>query len=99
MNKADALFDKIIKMKDGMIIFDDGEVFDKDNSMVILGATDEDDGYTFISSVLEKLYPGYTTIGQSLIHEADKVFDVIKITSGGVEHEMWFDITEFFGKK
>ena len=98
MNKADKLFDKIIKMDDGMIIFDDGEVFDKDNPMVILGATDEADGYTFISSVLEKLYPGYKTLSHSLIHKADKVYDVIKISCSGNDYDVWFDISSFYGR-
>jgi hypothetical protein len=99
MNKADILFDKIIKMDDGMLVFDNGDGATKENALMILGAENETEGVQFEYQVLEELFPGYAFLSQSLIHEGDKVYDVIKISCDGTEHEVWFDITEFFGKK
>ena len=88
--------DNIIKIDDGEIVFDNGEIFNQDNPMVILGAKDMSDGMKFIYDVLEKLYPGHNLMDLDIIQDGGKVFDVIKILYDGVAQEVWFNITDFY---
>jgi hypothetical protein len=87
----------IIKLEDGKLLYDknDGE-FNKHNALVILNAVGMADGMGFISQVLDNLYPSYKLLNQENIDDGDKVYSVFKITAKGKEHEVWFNITEFY---
>ena len=48
---------------------------------------------------LKKNYPGYTMIKQSLTYKGSKPYDILKIkTKDGDEKDVYFDISNFFGK-
>lgn len=98
MNKAEIVFDKIIKEEDGIMLLniDDGET--QDNAIVILGAEDNDDGVNYEYRVLKAMFKDYEVISQSLIFDDNKVYDLIKISSKEKIHTIWFDITDFYGR-
>ena len=44
-------------------------------------------------------YPGYSTLGQSLVFHNSKPYDIIDIkTSNGVKKSVYFDISNYYGK-
>lgn len=48
---------------------------------------------------LNEHYPGYTRLNQSLTTHNKKPFDILKIkTAEGSEKQIYFDISNFFGK-
>jgi hypothetical protein len=98
MNKAEIVFDKIIKEEDGIMLLniDDGET--QDNAIVILGAEDNDDGVNYEYRVLKAMFKDYEVISQSLIFDDNKVYDLIKISSKEKIHTIWFEITDFYGR-
>ena len=98
MDKAELVFDKVIRTDDSLMLLNKDDGLEKDNAIVILGCPTKKIGIEFAYETLEKLYPGYKLICHSLIHEADKVFDVIKISCSGNEHDVWFDISSFYGR-
>ncbi len=75
----------------------DGSSFEK--AVIIKGAT-EQTGVRAEYQWLAKNYPGYMRRRQSLKQNDGKVYDVLAITTeGGKELDVYFDITEFFGKR
>lgn len=74
----------------------DGSSFD--NAIVITEKT-EMLGIRAEYNWLEKAYPDYKSKGQSLNYYKKKPFDIIHIiTSNGLEKDVYFDISNFFGK-
>jgi len=48
---------------------------------------------------LRNHFPGYQNLGQSLVNEKNKPYDVLKIkTSEGKILSVYFDISKFYGK-
>ncbi len=88
----------IIEIDDDVLVYDNGDGTSKEKALIIFDAIDEKDGVEFEYKILEKLYPGFTTLEQSHIFEGDRVFDLIKISANGHKREVWFDISGFYGK-
>jgi hypothetical protein len=48
---------------------------------------------------LKEHYPGYKSLGQSLLYKGKKPYDKLSIeTASGEKKEVYFDISNFFGK-
>jgi hypothetical protein len=74
----------------------DGSSFDK---AIIIDKSNEMDGVAAEYEWLRINYPGYENLGQSLVNNDTKPYDVIKIrTSDGITKSIYFDISKFFGK-
>jgi hypothetical protein len=66
---------------------------------VIIEASNSFEGIAAERQWFEARYPGCEKVGQLLTHHGDKVYDVITIiTADGVEKNIYFDITAFYGK-
>ena len=76
-----------------------GEEGSSFETAVILESSNEFEGIAAERQWFEARYPGCEKIGQALTFHGDKVYDVITIrTADGVEKDIYFDITAFFGK-
>jgi hypothetical protein len=98
MNKTEIIFDKIVQEEDGIMLLDHGDGRTQDNAIVILGAEDNEDGVNYEYRILQAMFKEYEIISQTLIFDDNKIFDLIKITSDGIFHTIWFDITDFYGR-
>lgn len=47
---------------------------------------------------IRKNYPGATVLGQSLVFHNDKPYDILKIKYKGNTKDVYFDISNYFGK-
>ena len=76
-----------------------GDGSTQEKAVIIKGAKDSTIGIRAEYDWVAKKYPGYQRKGQSL-HKVDgKSYDVLEIvTKDGKEVEVYFDITDFFGK-
>ena len=84
-----------------MIQYKGGNGTSKQLSIVILGATNENEGVDAEYDYLDSKYGEYELVSQEFIGEAYRQYDVLKIIkpSDSQEEEVWFDISEFYGKE
>ncbi len=74
----------------------DGSSFEK---AVLIKGANEQTGVHAEYEWLAKRHPGYKRGKQSLKRNSGRMFDVLSITTkDGKELDVYFDITEFFGK-
>jgi hypothetical protein len=86
-----------------MILFKGGNGLTKEEAVKILGAKDETEGvdaeYNWLEENYGKQNINWVLNDQELIDEGDRQFDLLKIKfPDGKMKEVWFDITEFYGK-
>jgi hypothetical protein len=80
------------------ISFDGGDGTSVETAVMIVGAAGSSDGIAAEYSWIEANRPGAQVLGQALIQNGDRLYDVITIRNGGKDEELFFDITDFFGK-
>jgi hypothetical protein len=74
----------------------DGSSFEK---AILITEKSETKGVSAEYAWLQEHYPGYKSKGQVLSQHDDKPYDIIKIvTQQGVEKNIYFDISNFYGK-
>lgn len=74
----------------------DGSSYEK---AIVITAGSEGIGVQAEYDYLAKTYPGYKKGGQSLNNKDGKAYDVLHITlADGSAKNVYFDITDFFGK-
>jgi hypothetical protein len=74
----------------------DGSSFEK---AIFIDKNSETSGVDAEYAWLKENYPDYQMIRQSLVHHDGRSYDILKIkTKDGVEKEIYFDISKFFGK-
>jgi hypothetical protein len=66
-------------------------------AVIIEGATGSSDGVPSEYAWIEANRPGAEVLGQALIQNGDKVYDLLTLRVDGREEELYFDITGFFG--
>ena len=86
-----------------MMTYKGGNGLDSKEAIIIVGAKDELEGIDGEYIWLEEKYGeqdfGWELIDQQSIDEGDKKYDILKIKFlNGEEREVWFDITDFYGK-
>jgi hypothetical protein len=66
---------------------------------IFINKNNEMEGIAAEYDWLKKHYPGYKNLGQSLVQNKGKSYDILKIkTAGGQTKSIYFDISKFFGK-
>lgn len=66
---------------------------------IVITETNEWDGVAAEYIWLDENYPGHTVLGQELIFEEDKPYDIVSIkTQAGETKDIFFDISNFYGK-
>ena len=74
----------------------DGSSFD---NAIVIQEKSEGTGVDAEYKWLAKNYPGYTFISQSLSYHNKKPYDILSIkTSDGEKKDVYFDISNFYGK-
>jgi len=74
----------------------DGSSYEK---AIVIEETSETKGVSAEYAWLKKNYPGYKVISQSLSQKDNKPYDILRIqTADGTKKEVYFDISNFFGK-
>ncbi len=74
----------------------DGSSFEK---AVVIKDKSETTGVSAEYTWLREHYPGYKSLGQSLLYKGKKPYDKLSIqTADGEKKEIYFDISNFFGK-
>jgi len=80
-----------------MIRYINGDGTSLQEAIKIVGAKNEQEGIDAEYSIIEKL--NCTVLGQTLIHEGDFSYDKLDLEDkDGNTMEIWFDITEFYGR-
>jgi hypothetical protein len=80
------------------ISFGKGKGTSVGTAVVILGAENTIDGIGAENRWIKKNMPGWRKSGQSLVEYKGRMYDVIEIKKSGKTREVYFDITDFFGK-
>jgi hypothetical protein len=80
------------------ITYDGGDGATVETAVVITGAEGSTDGVRAEYLWIEQNRPGAEVLGQALVQNGDRFYDVITIRSGGKDEEVFFDITGFFGQ-
>jgi hypothetical protein len=79
------------------ISMQDGTAFER--AIVLDAATEKEGGPLEYRWVAER-FPGYRLLKQSLQKHEGRMYDVLQIAdNAGAEHTIYFDITNYFGKK
>ena len=74
----------------------DGSSYEK---AIVIEETSETKGVSAEYAWLKKQYPGHKVISQSLSQKGGKPYDILRIeTADGTKKEVYFDISNFFGK-
>lgn len=74
----------------------DGTSFEK---AIFITETHESTGVDAEYAWIQSKYPGYHTRGQALVYNKNKPFDIIHITTAdGTNMDVYFDISNYFGK-
>lgn len=86
-----------------MMIYKGGNGSNSDEAVAIIGANDELEGidgeYIWLEEKFGEQDVLWELIDQESIDEGDKKYDILKIKfPNGDEKEIWFDITDFYGK-
>ncbi len=80
------------------ITYEGGDGTAVETAIIITGATGSGDGVNSEYLWIEKTYPGAEVLGQALLQNGDRFYDVLTIRVGGKEQQVFFDITGFFGQ-
>jgi hypothetical protein len=82
-----------------MIQYKGGDGSSKEQAIIILGAANETAGVDAEYDYLESKYGVFEIESQTYIGDKDKSYDVLNIKlADGIREEIWFDITNFYGK-
>ncbi len=88
-----------IKAPTSSVKYAGGDGSSMEKAVVIKGARDSEAGIASEYAWVAKKYPGYQMKRQSLLNHGGKSYDMLSITTkDGKELDVYFDITEFFGK-
>lgn len=86
-------------LKIGKITFEGGDGSSIENAVIIKGAKNSSEGVAAESKWVNKVHPGWKKGNQALLSEGDRSYDKIDyVTPSGEAKEIYFDITDFFGK-
>ncbi len=81
------------------IRYEGGDGSSVEKAVIIKGAKDSQAGIGAEYSYLKKTFPGYKLRQQSLQGKGGKKYDVLAITTKeGKDLDVFFDISDFFGK-
>ncbi len=80
------------------ITYGGGDGSSVEAAVIILGATSEGDGVPAEYLWIDKAYPDADVEGQALLDDKGRVYDLLTLTVDGKPVEVYFDITEYFGK-
>lgn len=79
------------------ITFSGGDGSTAATAIIIEGAAGSSDGVASEYDWIAKNRPGAEVLGQALVQDGDKVYDLLTLRVDGREEELYFDITGFFG--
>jgi uncharacterized protein YhfF len=80
------------------ISFGGGDGSSQAQAIIIKGASGESDGVHSEYEWVKQNRHGAEILGQALLMKDDRAYDMLTIRLNGVEEEIFFDITAFFGK-
>ena len=82
-----------------MIQYKGGDGSSKEKAIIILGVDSELEGVDAEYDYIKRKYGYFEMDSQILLDEGDKQYDKMNISyAQGKKKELWFDITEFYGK-
>jgi len=83
-----------------MIEYKGGDGTSQEQAIKIVGAKNEREGVDAEYSLIERIMEEYTVLLQEVLCEEYKSYDRLVLQDvNGNEYEIWFDITEFYGKR
>jgi len=75
---------------------EEGSSFER--AVVLKDAKNEFEGVSAEHEWIKAHYPGWRWDSQYLLNREGRVYDMIEISNGGEKREIYFDITDWFGK-
>jgi hypothetical protein len=83
-----------------MIQYRGGNGSSKEKAVIILGPSNEREGVDAEFNYIERKYGYFEIESQTFLDEGDKKYDIINISYALNEKkkELWFDITDFYGR-
>ena len=83
-----------------MIRYKGGNGSTKEQAIIILGAESELEGVDAEFEFIQRLYSDFELDNQTFISELDKKYDLLTIKlSDGTKKDIWFDISDFYGRE
>ena len=87
------------RASEGHVTYSGGDGSSIDKAIFIMGAKEESEGVKAEYDYLDKHFPNYKLVRQSLLNEKKRSCDLLEITTpDGVGRAIYFDITDYFGK-
>ncbi len=82
-----------------MIQYRGGDGSGKEKAIIILGSSNEREGVDAEFDYIERKVGYFEIESQSFVDDGDKKYDCLKVEGvTGKKAELWFDITDFYGK-
>jgi hypothetical protein len=83
-----------------MIQYKGGDGSGKDKPIIILGPSNEREGVDAEFNYIERKYGDFEIGSQTFVDDGNKKYDIINIgyALNEKKKELWFDITDFYGK-
>jgi len=83
-----------------MIQYKGGNGSSKGKAVIILGVESELEGVDAEYDYLQRKFGDFELNNQTFIGEEDKKYDLLSIKlSDGTKKEIWFDISDFYGRE
>ena len=79
------------------ITFSGGDGSTAANAIIIEGAAGSSDGVASEYDWIARNRPGAEVLGQALVQDGDRIYDLLTLRVDGREEDLYFDITGFFG--
>lgn len=80
------------------VTFAGGDGKSKSRAVMILGARSDDEGVAAEYAWVRQNYSTLRIVNQALLQDGAQVYDVLHLKGNGVSFEVYFDISDFFGK-
>ena len=80
------------------ITYEGGDGSTMAQAVIIADAVGETDGVESEYIWLDQHFHGYTGDGQALLQDGKRIYDLLTIHQSGKKYEIYFDITDYFGK-
>ena len=83
-----------------MIQYKGGNGSSKGQAIIILGAESELEGVDAEFEFIQRLYSDFELDSQTFLGEENKKYDILTVKlSDGTKIDVWFDISDFYGRE
>ena len=83
-----------------MIQYKGGSGSSEQEAVIILGAESELEGVNAEYEYIQRLHTNFELDSQTFLEKGNKKYDILSVKlQGGTQKDIWFDITDFYGRE